>query len=94
MAGMVPEVWLEWGLGAEGDAPPKPPEVDILAAMTTSSRKAQHILGKLVIQGLHAAYTASLHLLPETARPPGPDDTRWRGGRPKHWRRLATGAFK
>ena len=84
MAGIVPESWLEWGLGAEGDAPPRPPEVDILAAhdaVTSTSRKAQHKLGKLVNQGRHAAHTASLDLLSETARPTGPDDPL--GGREK-----------
>ena len=76
MAGIVPESWLEWGLGVEGDAAPRPAEVDILAAhdaVTTNSRKAQHKLGKLVNQGRHAAHTASFDLLPETARRPGPD---------------------
>ena len=42
-------------------------------AVTTNPRKAQHKLGKLVIQGRHAAHTALLEQLPETARPPGPD---------------------
>ena len=32
MASIVPESWLEWGLGTEGDAPPRSPVVDILAA--------------------------------------------------------------
>ena len=41
-------------------------------AVTT--RKAQHKLGELVNQGRHAAHTGSLDQLPETARPPGPDD--------------------
>ena len=43
MAGIVPESWLEWGLGVEGDAAPRPAEVDILAAhdlATTNSQKA------------------------------------------------------
>ena len=91
MARIAHESWSERVLGAEEDEAPRPPVVDILSAMTTNSRKAQHILGKLVIQGLHAAHIASLHLLLETARAPGPNDTRWQGGRPKHWRRLATG---
>ena len=43
-------------------------------AVTTKARKAQHMLGKLVNQSRHAAHTASLDQLPETARPPGPDD--------------------
>ena len=43
-------------------------------SVTTNSRKAQHKLGKLVNQGRHAAHTASLDQLSETARPPGPDD--------------------
>ena len=54
MTGIVPKSWLEWGLGEEGDATPRPPEVDILAAhdaVTTNSRKAQHHLGKLVNKG-------------------------------------------
>ena len=77
VVGIVPESWLEWGLGAEGDAAPRPPEVDILAAhdaVTPNSWKVQHKLGKLVDQGRHAMHTASLDLLPETARPAGPDD--------------------
>ena len=77
MAGIVTESWLEWGLGAEGDAAPRPPEIDMLVAhdtVTTNSRKAQHKVGKLVDQGRHAAHTASLDQLPQTARPPEPDD--------------------
>ena len=73
MAGIVPESWLEWGLGAEGDLPPRPPEVDMLAAhdaVTTNSRKPQQKVGKLVNQGRHAAHAALLEELPETARPP------------------------
>ena len=38
MAGIVPESWLKWGLGAERDPAPRPPEVDMLAehdAVTT-----------------------------------------------------------
>ena len=62
--GIVPELWSEWGLVAEGD----PHD-----AVTTNSRKEQYKLGKLVIQGRHAAHTALLEQLPETARPPGPD---------------------
>ena len=31
MAGIVPESWLEWGLGAEGDQAPRTPEADMLA---------------------------------------------------------------
>ena len=96
MTGIVPKSWLEWGLGEEGDATPRPPEVDILAAhdaVTTNSRKAQYKLSKLVNQGRRAAHIASLDQLPETARPRGPDDPLGEG-RPKHWRRLATRAFK
>ena len=55
MAGIVPEPWLEWGLGEEGDRAPSPPQADMLAAhdaVTTNSRKAQQKLGKLVNQGL------------------------------------------
>lgn len=77
MAGIVPEPWLDWGLGTEEDKDPRPAEADILAtydAVTTDSRKAQHKLGKLVNQSHHAAHTAYLDQLPETARPPGPDD--------------------
>ena len=40
--------------------------------VTTNSRKAQQKLGKLVNQCRHAAHTASLEELPETARPLGP----------------------
>ena len=31
-AGIVPESWLEWGLGAEGGLASRPPEADMLAA--------------------------------------------------------------
>ncbi|CAN0596167.1 unnamed protein product, partial [Laminaria digitata] len=58
-----------------GNLAPRPPEADMLAAhdaVTTNSRRAQQKLGKLVNQGRHAAHTASLEGLPETARPPGP----------------------
>ena len=44
MAGIVPESWLEWGLGTEGGQALRPPEVDMLTvhdAATTNSRKAQ-----------------------------------------------------
>ena len=77
MAGIVPEPWLEWGLGAEGDAAPRPPEVDMLAAhdaVTTNSWKAQQKLGK-INQSRHAAHTGSLDQLPETTRPPGPHNS-------------------
>ena len=77
VAGIVPESWSEWGLGAEGDAASRPPEVDMLAAhdaVTTNSRKAQHKLGTTVNQGRHAAHTASLDQLPETTLPPGSSD--------------------
>ena len=43
-------------------------------AVTINSWKNQHKLGKLVHQGRQAAHTASLDQLPETERPPGPDD--------------------
>ena len=42
-------------------------------ALTTYSRKAQHKLGTLVNQGRHAAHTASLDQLAETACRPAPD---------------------
>ena len=69
MAGFVRESWLEWGLGAAGDAAPRPPEVEILAthdAVTKNSRKAQEKFGKLVNQGRHVAHTASLDELPDS----------------------------
>ena len=47
MAGIIPESWLEWGLGEEGDRAPRPPEAAMLAAndaVTTNSRKAQQKL--------------------------------------------------
>ena len=77
MAVIVPESWLERGLDAERDLASTPPEADMLAthdAATTNSRKTRQKFGKLVIQDRHAAHTASMELLPETARPPGPGD--------------------
>ena len=96
MAGIVPEFWLEWGLGEKGDRAPRPPEADMLAAhdaVTTTSRKAQQKLRKLVNQGNHAAYTASLDQLPDTARPPGPGDPLG-GATPRPSPRLVIGAYK
>lgn len=97
MAGIVTDFSLEWGLGAEGDPAPRSPGSDRLAAandvVTTDSRKSQQKLGKLANQGHHAAHSASLDLLPETARPPGPDDP-LRGLRLEHSPRLATGVCK
>ena len=43
-------------------------------AVTTNSRKAQQKFGELVNQGRHAAHTASLEELPETALPPRPGE--------------------
>ena len=49
-------------------------------AVTTNSRKTHHKkLEKLINQGRHSSYTASLHQLPETVRPPGPGDPLGRG---------------
>ena len=77
MAGIVPEPWLEWGQDAERGLTPRPPEADMLGAhdaVNTNSRKAQYQLGKLVNQERHAAHTASLEELPETASSFGPGD--------------------
>ena len=74
MAGIVPESWLEWSLGAEGDQAPRTPKADMLAAhdaVTTNSTRAQQKLSNLVNHGKHAAYTALLDQLPETSRPQG-----------------------
>ena len=49
-------------------------------AVTTNSRKAQQKFGELMNQGRHAAHTASLEELPETAPPPPT-------GRPDGWDR-------
>ena len=67
----------EWGLGAEGGLVSTAPEADMLAvhdAITTNSSTAQQKSGKLVNQRRHAAHTTLLEQIPETARPPGPDD--------------------
>ena len=95
IAGIVPESWLEWGFGAEGDLASTAPEADMLVAhdaITTNSRKAQQKLGKLVHQGRHAAHTVLLEQLPETARPPGPNDSLGEV-RPRPLPRLAIGAY-
>ena len=63
MAGIVPESWLEWGLGADEDQAPRIPEADVLAAhdaVTANSTKAQQKLGTLVNRGRHAAHIACL----------------------------------
>ena len=77
MAGIVPESWLEWGIGEEEDRAPRPPEAAMLGAhdaVTTNFRKAQQKLGKLVDQGRHATHTAPLDQPPDAVRPPGPGD--------------------
>ena len=77
MERIVPESLLERGLGAEEDPASRPLDADMRVAhdaVTTSSRKAQRELGKLVNQGRRATHTASLEQLPETARPPGSGD--------------------
>ena len=84
MAGIVPESWLERGLGAEGGQAPRTPEADMLAAhdaVTTNSTKAQQKLGKLVNQGRHAAHTSLLDQLPETSHPQMDLATRLEGAR-------------
>ena len=43
-------------------------------AVITNSRKAQQKLGRMVNQDRHAAHTASLDELPDTARLPGPGE--------------------
>ena len=71
MAGIAPESWLEWGLGAEGDQAPTTPEADILAAhdaVTANSTKAQQKLGKFGQPG----QVCCLHIL---ARPAAGDVT-------------------
>ena len=92
MAGIVPESWLVWAHRAKGDLAP---ETDMLAAhdaVTTNTRKAQQKLGKLVNQGRHAAHTAPLEELQETARPPGPGDPLG-GPRLRPSARLAIGVY-
>lgn len=78
MAGIVPESWLGRGLGTGGDlAQPTSPEADMPAthdATTTDLRKTEQNFGKLVNRCRHSANTFCLNQLPETVRPPGPDD--------------------
>ena len=96
MAGIVPECWLEWGLGAEEDAAPTPPEVVILAAhdaVTINSRKTPHKLGKLVDQVADMLRTQLRSTFCRRQHAHRDRTTRWAEGRPKRWRRLATGAF-
>ena len=48
MAGIVPESWSEWGLGAEGDLAPSPPQAGMLAARV--------ILWEFAFQGYLASF--------------------------------------
>lgn len=50
-------------------------------AFTADSRKAQQKMGKLVNRGRHTAHTSYLGQLPGMARPAGPDDPLFIGGR-------------
>ena len=71
-----PRVLAGIGSRCSGGPGPKPPR-GRHAGCASSPRtlgKAEQKLGKLVNQGRHAAYTASLDQLPETARPPGQGD--------------------
>ena len=72
-AGIAPKPWQGWRLGVEDDAGPRPPEVDVLAALTamiTTPSKAQQQLRNLVDRALQAAYAASLDQLPQMVGPP------------------------
>ena len=93
MAEIVPESWLEWGLGAEGDLASTAPEADMMAAhgVVTNTRKAQQKLSKLVNQGKHGAHTTLL----EQRRHARRDRTiHQEEARPKPSPRLAKGAYK
>ena len=60
-------------MDTEKDAAPRFLEVDMLAAhdaVSTDSRKAQRKVGRLLNRGRHAARTASLNQVSETARLP------------------------
>ena len=77
LAEIVSESWLEWGLGEEGDRAPRSQRPTCWLRTTPlplTPAEAQQKLGKLVNQGKHAAHTASLDQLPDTARPSGPGD--------------------
>ena len=83
MAGIVPECWLEWGLGAEEDAAPTPPEVVILAAhdaVTINSRKTPHKLGKLVDQVADMLRTQLRSTFCRRQHAHRDRTTRWAGG--------------
>ena len=95
-AGIVPESWLEWGLGAEGGLVSTTPEANTVAAhgaVSTNSRRRSSKLGKLVNQGGHAAHTALLEQLRRrhTLRD---RTTHLEGERPRPSPRLAQGAYK
>lgn len=82
MTGIVPESWFEWSLGTGTplQGPQRPTCWLAYGPITTNSSRAQQQLGKLVNQGRHIAQTPPLdQLQPETAHPPGPDDSLGRG---------------
>ena len=88
IAGIPPESWLEWGLGAEGSPTPRPPETDMLAAhdaVSTNSRKVQQKLGKLVNQG--AGQPGSALRAQSVVRPAAGDGMPAGTGRPAGWER-------
>ena len=92
MAGIVPESWLKWGIGAEGDLAPRPPEADMLAAhdaVTTNSREAQQKLSKLVNQGRHTLPTLLRRRNHLRQHAPPDRASRWVGPRSKPSPRLA-----
>lgn len=91
MPGIVPDPWLGWGLGAEGDRASRAPEADILAAhdaVTTNSRKAQHKLGNLVNQGSDMLLTQPCWIICGRQHALRDRVSRWGGAKPRPLPRL------
>ena len=73
LKGVLPSSWVRWALEPQGENGSRQPTVEELAAHdgeSTTPRKAQHKLGKVVNKIQLEKFMASLDHLPEEAVPP------------------------
>lgn len=71
ISALVPECWLERGLGTEEDTTPRAPDPDIITAhgaRTENPSTVQQQLRQLVYRVHHAAHATALNQLPEKTK--------------------------
>jgi len=74
---IIPPSWVSWSLEPHPGGTPRNPTIVELAAHdgeTTTSRKAQHKIGKILSGVNHKRFIESLDNLPSEPRPPSPTD--------------------